>query len=314
MTIRAMTEPTLCRWRRLRRRALRMTAATAKTIRQSTAAPVAISTSATRPRPLIRTATAMGPSERRRGTGTAGAAALPERGGAGSSVAGRDFLPPVCHHTIAAPTSAAATQRLAGLGQMCAEERATSPAKPSSATPTRSHGWSRWFLIASPAISPRRRRPASQPGGDARIPIPPASDARRSDAVDVVEVEVAAKAALNAASQRPSFRRDSRQGSAPWGMVSWSRHRVSRSSVDSGCAGDLGRCRHPRDDRSSTRASGEEFDEPDRPAFPRAGSRPAGRVDQAEHPSPGGMPIASRPLSAWMPECASRAAVRWQNG
>ena len=46
-------------------------------------------------------------------------AALPDSVVAVSSaVAARDFLVPVCHHTIAAPTSAAATQRLAGLGQM----------------------------------------------------------------------------------------------------------------------------------------------------------------------------------------------------
>ena len=91
------------------------------------------------------------PSDRGRGRGGGGRRdrarrCRRRRGG------GRAAGAPVCDQTIAAPTSAAATQRLPGLGQTCADESATSPAKPSRPTPTSSHGRSRWCLIASAAI------------------------------------------------------------------------------------------------------------------------------------------------------------------
>jgi hypothetical protein len=98
------------------------------------------------PRPLISAAATTGPSDRRRRRRTAGSP------GAATLAAGRSRLPPACHHTIAAPASAAATHRLPGLGQTRAEESATSAAKPSRPTPMSSHGRSRWFLIASAAI------------------------------------------------------------------------------------------------------------------------------------------------------------------
>src|SRR6266849_2873591 len=121
------------------------TAAAASTMRQSMLQPVATSRRPMPPSPAISAPTASGPSERRRartGSGSPGATAA-------DGVRSRVL---VCHQTIAAPASAAATQRLPGLGHTRADESARIPAKPIRPTPTSSHGRSRCSLIAPAAI------------------------------------------------------------------------------------------------------------------------------------------------------------------
>ncbi len=105
------------------------------------------------PRPPMSRPVAAGSSERREArAGCAGAS--PSAGGAAGA---DDWWVLTCHQTIAAPASAAASQRLPGLGQKRASDSARIAPKASSPTPTSSHGRSRCPLIASEAIESSAR-------------------------------------------------------------------------------------------------------------------------------------------------------------
>ncbi len=89
----------------------------------------------------------------------------------------RDAWVLTCHHTIAPPASAAASQRFPGFGQKRASDSATIAPKASRLTPITSHGRSRCSLIAVAAIesSSPASGMTSQAATYSRIPVPPAS-------------------------------------------------------------------------------------------------------------------------------------------